>query len=529
MWITKNNGADAFMRRIDAESRVTIWALNHANSPQISKLGLTHVLNGTVDTSGKKVLHANGPGLTLETDTGAEPGLVPSGGTWLPAGQMAPFAPPRNFTKVTANNISWALYDMTAGYDPVYTAKKLGLLKRDMDKATGRKLCREFREPQVPIDGLFNMPCYDADGNFSGRYILFNGTVFEAKLFKYTDSPDGTCFPFAPSESVIYAPPGCNGVFTTNANIACGNLYLYMGWIGKAGGVEHLDWEIIHRFGGNALIVWAEFSDDLLLTKNNFAEAFAIATEAKRRGVAMKIIRATATGQFNCGMYWAQESLLDDREIKKLARKYGLEIDPVWKGLPGEIDFDEELPVRQVPPFWNDNRIAKFFGKESDDFLLEIVTPRLMSWMDCRRVLAVVDEKDRLLARRIRKSSNDTVRVATFDVFKDKDAFLEKIPPAVDMVFIVPPTEEKKSPLPLQTVFELCLEAGLPVGIFSRSENAPLQEPDAVQYCVKKLSSSPEDVFCVKNMGSDVIRKYKFSPFRVEETPGTEENMRKGE
>ena len=121
------------------------------------------------------------------------------------------------------------------------------------------------------------------------------------------------------------------------------------------------------------------------------------------------------------------------------------------------------------------------------------------------------------------------MRVATFGVFKDKDTFLEKIPPAVDMVFIVPPTDEKKSPLPLQTVFELCLEAGLPVGIFSRSADPFPQEPDAVQYCVKKLSSSTEDFFCVKNMGSNAITKYKFSLTGVEETPGTEENMRKGE
>ena len=220
MPITKNNGDDAFVQGIDAQSQLAIWVINHLNSRQISKLGLTHIGDGAADASGKKILHASGPGLTLECRDAVIPqGQLPYQGGMLPTTAQAPqqigYVPAQlaipQLSLVSPHEIQQIISEITGGCDPVYTARELGLLTRKKDKGSGPKFGRAFCEPLVPVAGLFNMECCDADGNFAGRYVLFNGSVFEAKLYKYTDWPDGAYFFFAPSKSAIFAPQGCDG------------------------------------------------------------------------------------------------------------------------------------------------------------------------------------------------------------------------------------------------------------------------------------------------------------------------------
>ena len=520
MLITKNNGDDAFRQRIDEMSRVTVWATNRCGSLMISKIGLTHIPGGVVDSSGMNIIHANGPGLTLEKNIVAGEGILPVGKSSALTTPMTSTALQRALFDITPNNISSALDEITGGYDPGFVAKNLNLITRNMDNVSGPKLCRAFCDPKIWIDGLVNMECRDAKGNFTGRYVLLNGSVFEAKYFKYTDLPYGAYSLFTPSKSVIYIPPNCNGCFTTNANIAVGNPG--MGWVGTADGVERVDWEILKRFGKGCRLVWPVFRDNLLLSKNNFAEVFNIATEAKHEKINMKIIRAEATVEARYGMWEAQESLLDDHEVKKFARKYGLKIDPVWDDLPGEINFEGAwVPLR--PPFWNGNHVAVFFGKKSFDFLQKYIEPTSMA---SSKALVVFDDKDKPMAKRFSAAGGRNVRFATSCVFNDKEAFLEKVPAIADIVFIVVSDEMKWD---LQTALELCDLAELPVGIFSQSEDEPQQETASeTVYCVMR-SQSAEDVFSIKNMENNSIVNYKFSPSGVEETPGTEEDMRKGE
>lgn len=550
MLIAPKNDEAAVVRRVDAWSRVAVWTANHVNSPMISKLGLTHVLDGAADASGKKILHASGPGLTLERRDAVMPqypyqngmllttALVPQGqlpyqGGMLPTmvqapqhmGYAVPFEIPQ-LSPVPPHGIPQIIGEMTGGYDPVYVAEELGLFQRDMDKVSGPKLCRAFCDPLVPVAGLFNMECCDADGNFAGRYVLFNGSVFEAKLYKYTDWPDGAYFFFAPSKSAIFAPQGCDGTFTTNANLI--PLNRNMGWLCTAGSKENMNWEIIRPYGKNARLVWPAFPDDPLLTRNQFAEAFAIVTEARRKGIDMKVLRAEATVQFG-NMWEAKESLLDDREIKKLACKYGLEIDPIWNDLPGEIDFDDGLPMRKVPPFWTHNRIAVFFGMRTDEFLVEIIRRRPRSAM-FRHPLVVVDKKDWNLANQVHAAGGNKISVVTFDVFQNKDAFLATVPSKAKMIFIVPPSDDIEMKVITPKILNVCAKAKLPVGIFSRSADASQKKiaSDTVLYNVAK-SKSAEDVFFVRNINinSDFITRYKFSPAGVEEALVTKDDIKK--
>ena len=516
MLICKKKNDNGIVRRVDAWSRIIVWLINHLNSPQVAKLGLTKVAGMVVNAQGSAVLHHHGPGMTLET-YGVETLPNPYGSTLLAV-------PGRCLQGVGSGEIADKVNRMFPQIDPVYVAEKLGVFRRDVDKVSGPKLCRLLCSPTIYGD-LFDMMCYDADNNFTAQFEEVNGSVFEAKYFKYCDSPDFEKLLFAPQESAVYLPPHCDGIFITNVNTSLANPG--MGWLCTAGGVEKLDWELIGNF--DARIVWAEFPEDQLLTKNNFSEAFAIATEAKRRGVKMKIVQATAAHLENCGWY-AQERLLDNREVRKQARQFKFEIDSVWCDIPGEIEFDEKLQVRKVPPFWDGNHVATFYGAKSVDFMLEAVPPRPKPLLGCGRVLVVVDKKDQLLGWRIRKSSGVTVRVTTFEAFKDEGAFIEKVPSQADIIFIVPPCGDSEMKAITPEILAVCAQTGCPVGIFSRSEDAPRQEIalDTVLYCVAE-SQSDDGVFLVKNMSSNIITKYKFSPTGVEDAPGTEDEINKGE
>ena len=144
MLIKKQEKNEVFVHGVDAVSRVAVWAANHLYSRQISKLGLTHVLDGAVDASVKKILHASGPGLTLERrDTVMPQGLLPYQGWMLPTMAQAPqqigYAVPLSipqFSAVPPHEIQQSISEMTGGYDPVYVAEELGLFQRDMDEVS---------------------------------------------------------------------------------------------------------------------------------------------------------------------------------------------------------------------------------------------------------------------------------------------------------------------------------------------------------------------------------------------------------
>ena len=537
MIIAKPKNDKANMLETDAQSRITVWTANHLDSVEISKIGLTSIPCGAANESGTKILHASGPGLTLERrDTVMPQGLLPYQGWMLPTMAQAPqqigYAVPLSipqFSAVPPHEIQQSISEMTGGYDPVYVAEELGLFQRDMDEVSGPKLCRCFCESNCFFVGKFNFPCFDAEGNFKNHLVLSGSAVFEVKCFKYTRLPDVCGLLFAPSVSAVYTPVKCDGIFTTDANLACANFSMDMGWLCTAGGKEKLDWEIIRRFGENARLVWTEFADDPLLTCNQFVEAFGIVTEARRHGIEMNIVRAKAVTEASGIAVQAQESLLDSGKIKKVARRYNLPIDPVWNDLPGEIDFDDDLPVHKVLPFWTNNRVAVFFGMRTGEFLVEIIRRRPRSAM-FRHSLVVVDKIDRKLMEQVHAAGGNKIRVATFDVFKDEDVFLTTVPSLAKMIFIVPPCGDSEMKVVTPEILNVCAQAELPVGIFSRSEDAPQQETasDTVLYNVVK-SKAAEDVFSVKNMNSKAIVKYEFSPVGVEETPGTEEDMRQGE
>jgi len=238
------------------------------------------------------------------------------------------------------------------------------------------------------------------------------------------------------------------------------------------------------------------------------------------------MLKATAREKKSGDFWEAEEELLPDQSVKKLARNYGIRIDPVWKnGLPGEIDFDEEPQVRQVTPFWDGNIFAEFYGKKSDEFMLELFSLVFSNWGPFDRIWLIIDSQDKQLAQKARRAVMTQLKVATFEIFDDLEGFQKEIWTESDLIFIVAP--EKSIP---DGVFDKCANMNVPIGIFSGKEeqNFLLEGYGVTKIIVKKFSGS-ERVFCIKNMKNGKIEKCKFHLGAVIATPGTEDDMSKGE
>lgn len=67
MWITKQTENAEQIKLTDATSKVIIWAINHADSPEISRLGnLTHIpFQGFSNSDGTILVNTNSLGITL--------------------------------------------------------------------------------------------------------------------------------------------------------------------------------------------------------------------------------------------------------------------------------------------------------------------------------------------------------------------------------------------------------------------------------------------------------------------------------
>ena len=517
MLIRKIHKKEFFERLIDAMSRVIIWVINHSRSPEISKLGLTKVADGFTNWNGSAIIHTGGPGIVAEINHIHENHQLPLGNLLC--------AQQKNFYNVFPQEMGRVLLDAGANIDWIYVAKKLNLFEQDADNISGPKLYRSFVDSLCTL-GLLeaDFTCYDSYGVFHSRYTIINDCVFELKAFKFRDRPEIFLLPFIPQGNAIYIPWNFNGIFTTDPVIARRNCLAGIGWIYKVGGAENTDWKIFEKKQITPQFLWIHFTDDSWCSKNNFAEVFALATEAKRRKIKFKIFQATANAS---GEDWieAEAFELDESTIKQQAIKYKLKIDQVWIGLPGEIDFYENNSGTGGPfgALMQGCRVAECFGKRSTDFMLKLLEH--LNNIIFGKILTIVPAEEQCLAKKTHQTGSNNVTVATYKVFDNKEVFSGDIPEKFSAVFVIYKNNDKRFS---DVELSLCKETGLPVMIFSDREIAQLSGRDIAHCCIKKHRRE-ENTFFVKCMETADIEKYHFSLLELKQSPAEETEMGKGE
>ena len=533
MLIRKVKKNEGFIKAIDADSRLSVWGVNHGDSPQIAKLGLSKTSEGIVSRDGRTVIMTGSPGLIsgafiTPSEIRQFCGEVPQFAN-LPD-QLGAYCLTccKKLRDIAPPEIIHVFRSMGSDIDIVYAADKMGLNRRDMDKVSGPKLYRSFSD-SAPYHWLTEQAfrCIKADGTFSALYGFVWNEIFELKTFKFSNSPEEYLLPFAPTTSAVEIPLIFNGVFSTDAlTVKSYNRDLTipgMGWLLITNGVADLDWTKIEREASNASILWTDFPDDPLLSKNNFAEAFAIVSEARRREIQLSIMKATPTTECQNGWYTSEKTILEDFQIKKIAKKYNLYLDPVWDDFPSVICCINN-GENDIPEFWHWDFYSGFYGKNSFKFMQRLLE-HFAKYAD-KNVLVLVPEKAKNLGRTFGNINKGKITAATYAALNDEEIFLKKTQSRIDVILIAEVSSVKENFT--DDMLKNCLRTDLPIGIFSDNDDANPHWSEWTSECnlVRAIDSN---IFAIKTMNTENVKKYDFSGAELKVEQATEEDMRNGD
>ena len=352
-----NSVPNLFVLETDATSRLAIHVVNHANSPLIAQCGdLSHdKFRGGFNSSDGRI-HVSKDASFVKTKLGQAVQYV------LPSGQMtvgnAPMLSqgeqsmsntvpaisksstismvPINYNEIPS--VSWLspyeiprlLSYLRRQNDVVYLCRAHGLDLKDFDKVTDGNFIRTFADNlTTPFDGWRMFYIYDHNGLFVRANVLFNGSVFELKVFKFTNRPGLYPFLFKPEHPGVWfntvdGPSWSDIVLDTCIHNVLNPSLPANAWLNDAGDVAKIDWEIIRWH----TVFYAWHSNDWLESRNSFAAALHFVSVAKKHGITVDILDA------------ASNNVMDLPNIAQLAHGFNLEVP---QNLNTASTFNKEL------------------------------------------------------------------------------------------------------------------------------------------------------------------------------------------
>ena len=375
------SNTNLFVLDIDARSRIAIYMANKANSPLIAQMGnLSHdafrggFISGdgymavSRDASSIQMLPASQsffqtalsqPVCTSMVPVQTSlPVSVPQAMSYpVPVSQSsnAPMLP--QIKSVKAQELPEVLTRMTGQNDFIFLCRMLGLDKINFDKYNTGIFIRSFEENRISKlpAGWIGLLVRDHLGSFLRLNVLFNGSVFELKVFKYFDRPDLYALRFKPEHSGVWFPDviqkGQTIILDSDVNAVCNRTSPGNAGLIDAGDIAGIDYKIF--LGHPVQHVW---NSNSLQSRNQFAKAFHFLAEAKKHGVDVSILKCSGSSPAN--------EILDLPQVRKQALSYGLDIPAPLKEI-GYVFFStahEEFIPRDIPFFWSKGSSTLFFG-----------------------------------------------------------------------------------------------------------------------------------------------------------------------
>lgn len=374
---------DRFVLDVDARSRIAVYMANHADSPLIAQLGnLSHDAFRGGFISGDGCMAVSGDASSIQMLPASQafyPTAIPQSvctslvpfQTSMPMTVSAPqalsypvpAAQSSNATKLPqiislrAQELPEVLTRMTGQNDFIFLCRMLGLDKINFDKYNTGIFIRSFEENRISKlpAGWIGLLVRDHLGSFLRLNVLFNGSVFELKVFKYFDRPDLYALRFKPEHSGVWfrdvIQTGKTIILDTDvkAVLDCtspGNAGLIV-----AGDIASIDYEVLH--GHPVQLVWRS---DILQSRDQFTGDLSFLAEAKKHGIEVSILKCSGSSPAN--------EILDLSQVRKQALSYGLDIPAPLKEI-GYVLFPtahEEFIPQDIPFFWSKGGSTLFFG-----------------------------------------------------------------------------------------------------------------------------------------------------------------------
>ena len=533
MWITKQTENAEQIKLTDATSKVIIWAINHVDSPEISRLGnLTHIpfFQGFSNSDGTILVNTSTSGITVSRQKKTLSCNYPV------MQSASPMLPVPSLYNITSWEFQSILQEILGNIDYIALAQKLGLNQIDMDTISG-KLIRSHAESstlQTWIVAETPLPLYNANGNLKALYCHAGNGVFEVKCFKYNDLPGEYPFLFKPRQSGVWFSKYCNfsshpWQFSTSIYIAQANPG--MGWFCTADGADKLDWEILRHM--HSEIIFPHYQSDPLFNRTALSEILPILTEAKRHNIKMRVCQVKVREMNPMDFYrgeWVDDNettILEESELKKRAWEQGIKLDPIWFPKPYEVTLKQKKYNGNLPHFWLAGSIALFESNRADLFMRELLKYLSEKTKENRNIVVVIPHgQDGYIQKFLRcLEKNTAITIVNTEILKDDLEFEMKLREKnADVVFFYAVNDDFNKEF--ERGIGLAIQTELPIAIFSFSKegNSPLCEVADHTYIVE--GNNPATGFRVENMKTGEIKKYLFVPngdVRIE--PGTEEDM----
>lgn len=531
MWITKQTENAEQIKLTDATSKVIIWAINHANSPEISKIGnLTYIpsVQGFSNSDGSILVNTCSLGMTLArwpTPLSCNYPVIQPASPMLPVPLLYNIVP-REFQSI--------LQEILENIDYIALAEKLCLGQMDPDTISG-KLIRSYTELssyQPLVAGTQPLPSYNANRNLQALYCYDQKNVYEVKSFKYNDLPGEYPFLFRPRQSGVWFPKYSLSTnpwqFSTSIHISQNNPG--MGWICTAGGADNLDWEIFRRIYSE--IILPHYPSDSLFNRTALSEILPILTEAKRHNIKIRVrqVKVRETNPMVPYMNeWVNDnetSILEESELKKSAWEQGIKLDPIWFPKPYEVTLKQKKYNGNLPYFWPTGFIALFEGNRANLFMKELLKYLSGKTKENRNIVVVIPRGHDGYVQKFLccLEENMAITIVNTEILRDELEFEMKLrEKKADVVFFYVANDDFSKDF--ERGIGLAVQAELPIAIFSFSKcNNHLREVADHTYIV--VGNDPATGFCVKNMETGEIKKYLFDTNeKITIEPGNEEDM----
>lgn len=524
MWITKQTENAEQIKLTDATSKVIIWAINHADSPEISRLGnLTHIpFQGFSNSDGTILVNTNSLGITLISGS-------MSLSCNYPVIQPAPL-----LYNITPREFQSILQEILGNIDYVALAEKLCLEQMDMDSITG-KLIRSYAELSIPRPLIVEtpLPIKNTTGNLQFLYCHDQGNIYEMKFFKYNDYQEEYPFLFKPRQSGVWVPEYSLSTnpwqFSTSIHIAQANPG--RGWICTAGGADNLKWEIFRHIHSEIILPY--YPSDPLFNRTALSKIWPILTEAKRRNIKMRVRQVKAQETNPMAPYmseWVDDNettILEESELKKRASEQGIKLDPIWFSKPYEIFLQQKKYTGSLPFFLPTGLIASFEGDRVDLFMRELLKYLSGKTKEHRNIVVVIPRGHDGYVQKFLccLEENTAITIVNTEILNNEQEFeMKLLEKKAEIVFFYAVKDDFCKDF--ERGIGLTIQAELPIAIFlpATESESPLREVADHSYGV--VGNNPATGFCVKNIDTNEIKKYLFVPngdVRIE--PGTEEDM----
>ena len=336
----------------DARARLTIYMINHANSPLIAQLGdLSHDTFRGGFITGDGLLAVSGDASFVQALLCFQEAITAPSQASLPipaspSSDCIPTVFEHRLCPVFPSDMMRLLSGKAGQHDFIARCRNLGLDKVDFDKINKGIFIRTFTDDLVErFPGWNWLPIRDHLGSCVRMNVLVQDAVFELKLFKFIDRPGLYGFRFKPEHSGVWFRDGLPEIGTTIIIDTCildvwEHISPANAGLIDVGDISEIEWK--HILGHEVQYVWRH---DTFQCRNDFSKALYFLAEAKKNGLDVSVLKHSDSTRAS--------EILDLPEVIKQARCYGLDIPAVLKdtgcvhlSAPQDEFIPDDIPAR---------------------------------------------------------------------------------------------------------------------------------------------------------------------------------------